>query len=801
MLTAILALLTLTSAPFQSGTIVVNVDRPGPNIRPTFFGLMTEEINHAYDGGLYAELIRNRALKDDPAVPAHWSLVNDSGSGSITLADDAVPGTKLSKCLKLGIDKPGTRVGVANEGYWGIPVQPNEHLRASFYAKVSPGFSGPITLDIESPSGKVLASASVSSIGADWRKYSADLRTGDLQSSKDNRFVLSSNQPGTIWLTQVSLFPPSFKGRQNGNRIDLMKKLGAMHPSFLRLPGGNYLEGDTIADRFNWKATLGDISQRDGHKCPWGYRSTDGLGLLEYLEWCEDLHMQPVLAVYAGYSLRGEHVTGSELEPFVKDALDEIEYVTGGPNTTWGAVRAKDGHPKPFPLTYVEVGNEDYFDRSGSYDSRYAQFYDAIKARYPKLQLIATTPVKSRKPDVLDDHYYRSATAMERDSGHYDTYDRSGPKIFVGEWAVIDGRPTPNLRAALGDAAWLTGLERNSDVVVMESYAPLFVNVNPGAAQWPTNLIGYDDLNSFGSPTYWVQCLFAQNTGAAILSTKVDVKAAETKAAAFQGGIGLGTYRTHAEYKDLSVTNNGQTLYSKDFAAGSADWKMVRGTWSVGDGALRQDGNQTNARAVAGDPAWGNYTLEVKARKLSGAEGFMVLFHYTNDDHYWQWNVGGWNDSLTAFQHVDGQDAEEVGKSADVKVETGRWYDLKVEAKGDLIRGFIDGKLVSEAHEEAVPLAPVYAAASLTRSGDEVILKAVNVSDDAVRVNVSLEGVGAVEPVAQAWEITGNLEDHNSIDQPEKIVPRAFTIEGVSPSFEHSFPAHSITVMRVKIHR
>ena len=274
-----------------------------------------------------------------------------------------------------------------------------------------------------------------------------------------------------------------------------------MQPKFLRFPGGNYVEGNTIAERFNWKETIGDVSQRPGHRSPWGYWSTDGFGLLEFLEWCEDLKMEPVLAVYAGYSLRQQHIDpGTNLDSFVQDALDEIEYVTGDANTKWGAQRVKDGHSKPFPLRYVEVGNEDFFDRSGSYEGRFAQFYDAIKAKYPNLQVIATTPVKSRVPDLVDEHYYRSQEDMQAHALDYDKYSRTNKtKIFVGEWATRVGSPTPNMAGALGDAAWMTGMERNSDIVLMECYAPLFVNVSQltgggRSMQWATDLIGYDAL-------------------------------------------------------------------------------------------------------------------------------------------------------------------------------------------------------------------------------------------------------------------------------------------------------------------
>lgn len=303
-----------------------------------------------------------------------------------------------------------------------------------------------------------------------------------------------------------------------------MQMLAEMKPSFLRFPGGNYLEGDYFSTRFAWKKTLGGLEQRPGHPSPWGYRSSDGMGLLEFLKWCEDLKMEPLLAVFAGYTLKGDYLDEPQLlQPFVNEALEEIEYVIGDATTKWGAVRARDGHPKPFKLTYVEIGNEDAFDRSGSYERRYTQFADAIKAKYPQLKLISTVggkdplgsnfPIPARTADAIDEHYYRTAWEMEEDAAHYDNYSRTGPKIFVGEWATREGSRTPNFNAALGDAAWMTGMERNSDVVVMSCYAPLFVNVNPGGMQWSSDLIGYNAISSYGSPSYYAQKMFNSYKG------------------------------------------------------------------------------------------------------------------------------------------------------------------------------------------------------------------------------------------------------------------------------------------------
>jgi alpha-N-arabinofuranosidase len=306
-----------------------------------------------------------------------------------------------------------------------------------------------------------------------------------------------------------------------------MQLLSDMKPTFLRLPGGNFLEGNQITDHFPWKQTIGPLEQRPGHRGCWRYGANDGMGLLEFMEWCEDLHIQPVLAVYAGYSLLHVHVdAGPGLQPFVDEALDEIEYVTGDASTKWGAERVKDGHPAPFPLTYVEIGNEDNMDGSHSYEARFAQFYDAIKAKYPNLQCIDTLGAKygngdmakmERTPDVIDEHYYRNAMELEDMATLFDSYDRKGPKIFVGEWSTREGKPTSNMNAALGDAAWMTGMERNSDIVIMSSYAPLFANVNPGGTQWSPNMIGYDELTCYGSPSYYAQKMFNTYLGDSVI--------------------------------------------------------------------------------------------------------------------------------------------------------------------------------------------------------------------------------------------------------------------------------------------
>lgn len=544
LLTPIVLTLPFTYASAQNITLTIEANQPAVKMSPMHYGLMTEEINYSYDGGLYAELVRNRAFLNDPNTPVNWSAVQGKGSAvAISLDRNQPLNSVLTTSLRLDVTSASRAApaGVANSGYWGIPVKPNTRYRATLYAKTATEFNGPVSLAIESADGgTVYAKASVTNLTHDWKQYTVILRTGKVTPTTNARFVLTMDRPGTVWLSLVSLFPPTWKNRPNGFRPDLMQMLVDMKPAFLRFPGGNYLEGNTIATRFDWKKTLGPLTQRPGHPGPWGYRSTDGMGLLEFLYWCEDMRSEPVLAVYAGYSLRGDYVKpGSDLDPYVQDALDEIEYVIGSTETKWGAQRAKDGHRAPFKLRYVEVGNEDFFDKSGSYDGRFAQFYDAIKAKYPALKVISTVGneqpdakrVHSRTPDVLDEHYYRTTDSfLQMSPTHYEAYDRKGPEIFVGEWAAHeeiapwDPRsrslpPTPSMKAALGDAAWMTAMERNADLITMQCYAPLLVNVNPGGRQWRPNLIGYDAIRSYGSPSYYAFQMFSRSHGDTLLKT------------------------------------------------------------------------------------------------------------------------------------------------------------------------------------------------------------------------------------------------------------------------------------------
>jgi alpha-L-arabinofuranosidase len=524
------------TAAAAAPTISIAADRVKARINPDLYGLMTEEINFAYEGGLYGELIRNRSFKAEAGFayqaeePVYWSPI---GAAQIELDKKHKFNDALDLSLALTIKSATAQqpAGLSNPGYWGIGVKPDTTYTVSFHAKAE-GDVGPLTVSLAKASGDTLVAASVQGVGPDWKKFELTLRTGSgLVASKDNVFTLTAARPGKLWLQQVSMFGPTYKNRPNGLRPDLMEMMGALKPKFLRFPGGNYVEGDTFAQRFDWKKTIGDPAQRPGHRSPWNYWSTDGMGMLEFLLWCKDLGMEPLLNVFAGYALNGERLsTPEDLAPYVQEALDQIEYVIGDASTKWGAQRARDGHPEPFAMRYVEIGNEDFFDKSGSYDKRFAIFFKAIRAKYPQLQLISTmqaSATPSQRPDLVDDHTYAWGEAqMYERLADYDKRPRSEPKVFVGEWATHHGWPMPGMKAAIADAAYLASLERNADVVAMAAYAPLLANLSQvtghsreRSLQWATNMIGYDALRAYGTPTYYVQKLFSEHRGDVVLES------------------------------------------------------------------------------------------------------------------------------------------------------------------------------------------------------------------------------------------------------------------------------------------
>jgi len=812
---------TSGSSREATARITIDVNRPGIELPPKFYGLMIEEINHSFDGGLYPELIQNRTFQDDGSNPIHWSPL---GSAKIVLDRSEPVNAANPVCLRVDLSGDGTG-GAANDGYWGIPVKPATNYVVSFYARGAGGFAGPVTAVLIGDDGTEFAKATTRDVDGTWTKYSLTLRTtADVTPTSHARFALSATGTGSVSFNLVSLMPPTYLDAPGGLRPDLMKMLAELRPAFVRLPGGNYLEGNTLDTRFDWKKQIGPVELRLGHTGCWGYRGSDAMGLPQMLLMCRQLNAEPLLAVFAGLTLRqGAVKTGPALQPFVDEALEEIEYLTGGPSTPWGSKRVADGLAEPFKLTYVEIGNEDWTDGEASYDARFTQMYDAIRAKYPHLKIIATAQVKSRTPDLYDDHFYQSPAATVTDAGHYDAPEKSDaaanvsysgghfrgtftrgqvPEVLCGEWATQNGQPTPTLRATLADAVWLMGIERNADLVRMECYAPLLANVNPKAWQWPTNLIGYNAMSAFGSPSYYAQVMFAQNKVDRLLPIAVEApELPVAPAQAPRGAVGLGAWRTDVEYKDLSVTaTDGSVLLSSREAEDLRRWTFGDGQWVSHDGILKPAERGVSWGTV-GDADWQDYTVHLKARKTAGEEGFLLLWHAADVDTYNWLNVGAWGNSGTAAQIAREGGRVVYGKPSTFRPQTGIWYDFRIEVSGHTVRFYVDDKLIVEAADPAPPPRgkTLYAGAGYLTASDEVIIKVVNFGDKPIDATLNLCGVWSVRPEAKLTVLRGEPGDTNSIDAPTKVAPTQETISDASAAMQRTFPPNSLTLLRLQV--
>jgi alpha-L-arabinofuranosidase len=784
--------------PSASGTnsLTIDVNKPGITVSPLLYGILIEEINHSGDGGLYAELIRNRSFEDSDE-PDYWTLDFDTSSNGEMSIDTSNPMSKENpRSLRLDISAESQgRVGAVNNGYWGIPLVKDEQYDLSVALRGGNGFFGPVFVNLESNDGKtVYAQARIDNITSDWKTYKLSLTSN--ATDPQARLIISASQPGSLWMDMASLYPrKTFKDRPNGMRPDLAQMLVNLRPSFVRFPGGCWVEGDTMEHAMRWKLTIGDLDQRLNQQNLWQYYSTNGLGFYEYLQLCEDLGAEPLFAVNCGMSQK-DNVPMDAMGPWVQDALDAIEYANGPADSKFGSLRAKAGHPAPFNLKYVEIGNE---NGGTAYNERYTLFYDAIKAKYPQINLIANEwdgKPTSRPVEILDEHNYTFPLYFFRASNKYDSYDRKGPKILVGEYAVTSECGQGNLRAAVAEAAFMTGLERNSDAVVMASYAPLFVNVNDRG--WNPDLINFDSSRVYGTPSYYVQKMFSENRGDVDLPVKLESppQSVEPK----HGAIAFSTWLTQTEFKDIKVTKGDKTLFASNFSKPSlTGWKVIGGHWIVKDGALQQTAIEPNCLITTGDPSWSDYTITLKARKISGEEGFLLMFNYLGENNRMMFNIGGFGNkgNYLTMQTMDGYYT--LAKQIPYKAEGDRWYDARIELKGETIRCFLDGKLLFDINKLPT-LTPLYAVAGLNKTGDEVILKVVNASFHDQETDIHLAGVKEVQPSATAIILTSEDPlDENTFERPTKVSPVTLQVKNAGKDFRYKFPADSVTIMRMKI--
>ena len=541
-------------ASAQKNNLQVDVAKTVNKIQPTMYGVFFEDINFAADGGLYAEMIKNRSFEFELPMMG-WNQPNsdrhklNNQSGIANIVQYSKKGTNHNYCRITINDDKGFEL--INEGFRGMGIKKELKYNLSLKAAKESGNISKIKIQFIDKNKKVLGETSIVPTSNDWTNYTTQLKATATEAKAKIKITFEGT--GVIKLDMISLFPEdTWKGRKNGLRSDLVQLLYDLKPGFLRFPGGCIVEGKTLALRYQWKKSIGDIEERETIINRWNtefankqvpdYFQSFGLGFFEYFQLSEDIGASPLPILSCGMACQfntGELVPMDQLDPYVQDALDLIEFANGDLSTAWGKVRAHMGHPKPFNLKFIGVGNEQW---GPDYIERFKVFQKAIKDKYPNIKIVSgtgpfpdgdyfdygMTELKKLNVEVVDEHYYKSPEWFKENATRYDNYDRKGPKIFAGEYAahpkgVEDGRKENNWLSALSESAFMTGLERNSDLVELTSYAPLMAHVD--AWQWAPDMIWFNNLESYGTPNYYVQKLFSNNKGTDLITITKDGKA------------------------------------------------------------------------------------------------------------------------------------------------------------------------------------------------------------------------------------------------------------------------------------
>jgi alpha-L-arabinofuranosidase len=490
----------------------------------------------------------------------------------------------------------------------------------------------------------------------------------------------------------------------------------------------------------------------------------------------------------------GDACDDSGVQFYVNDVLDAIEYAIGDQTTAWGSKRAAAGHPEPFPLQYVEIGNENW---GPVYNQRFDLFYKAIKAKYPQLILISNHGLGDEvrniaKTDMIDPHWYVSPDFFFMNAGIFDQEPRRDYKVYVGEYACNSGVGSGNMLAALSEAAFITGMERNSDLVKMASYAPLFENSNDRT--WPVNLIWMNSSQVMGRSSYYVQKMFAENRPGYNLHTELTPRPSKVLKFTANGNVGAGTWITQSEYKDFRiVTEDGKTE-----KPAIREMVKLNDEWTLSDSVAAQTSDKTMTGILWEKPVSGAYTFGLKARKTGGDEGFLIYFGMADQiKRGYLFNIGGWMNTRTALEAVRGGSNSVVSQMIPQTVETGRWYDIRVEVTSESAALWIDGVLVLR-YKPASSLHQ-FTVSGYDEDAGEVVIKVVNADEEPWNASVKIGGSGEISKVGQVITLSASsLEDENSFEEPLKISPRVSEFNRFSTDFQYVFEPRSFTILRIK---
>jgi alpha-L-arabinofuranosidase len=743
-------------------------------VAPRLYGLFIEEINRAGDGGLLAERVRNRRFQDSevPArcrvedgqlvSPAGWKSPFPEAPGSAPgWSVEGSPGARVEVRTGGGalLTAPGP-VTLVNSGFWGMALTAGVACRLRVIADRLP-----VTAHLRRPDGTVLASAPVT-LGP--RGGEADLVPRAGEPAAALALVFAAGPP--VRMDFVSLVPAdTWKGRPDGLRADLVRTLADLNPRFLRFPGGCFVEGFSVETASRWKQTLGPVEGREGQWTLWHYRTTNGLGYHDYLQLAEDLGMTPLFVVNCGLTCQGrpgELVPLDDLGPWVEDMLDAVEYANGPVDSPWGRRRAEAGHPEPFGLEWVEIGNENF---GPPYWERYRIFHRALKDRYPEIQAIFNvhweegSDTRGLAADLVDEHFYADGEYFRLYHDLYDGYDRRGPKVYLGEYAQTVGNSEGTLAGALNEAAFLTGVERNQDLVTLTSYAPLLAHVNH--AVWNPDLVYFDGSSVWRTASFWVQQLFGAHRGQSVVPVTVEAPAEALDA---RGGAGI-------EGRFLPLVGRIEALPP---GPGEAP-DPVPGP----DGVVRR-----------GDP--GSPVSRVTVTFRPGDRGFRLRVldraQLWDRQNYFQWELEG-NESRLV--HIGGWSRAQPGPTVPLAgpLEAGRDYLAEVETDHGRIVCRLDGRVV---HDHTIPAIPrLFACAAL--DGNEAVVKVVNPGPDPAEVTLP----GAWSDGASGLLLTGpGPGAANRPGQPPQVAPEPLDAGAFQPlpgGLGLVLPPWSLAVLRL----
>lgn len=811
--TALLAAAGLIPAPAHAEdvtdyAITVDPAAKGAKIDDTMYGVFFEDINRAADGGLYAELVQNRSFEystDDNTSYTPLTSWTVDGTGQV-VNDDGRLNARNRAYLSLGAGS-----SVTNAGYnTGVSVEEGKRYDFSVWARAAAGTT--LTVTLQDADGSLATARQVAVTKSGWAKYKATFTA--TRTSSAGRLTVGSS--AATALDMVSLFPrDTYRNESNGLRKDLAEKIEALHPGFVRFPGGCLVNTGSMEDyseasgyqrkrSYQWKDTIGPVEERATNSNFWGYNQSYGLGYYEYFRLSEDIGAMPLPVVPALVTGCGQNKAVDDealLKRHIQDTLDLIEFANGPVTSEWGKKRARMGHPEPFHLTHIEVGNEENLPEA--FFARFKEFRAAIAAKYPDIQVISNSGPddsgttfdtawqlnKDAEVDMVDEHYYNSTQWFLQNNDRYDAYDRNGPKVFLGEYASLGNA----FKNGLAEAAYMTGLERNADVVKLASYAPLFANED--YVQWRPDLIWFNNHAAWNSANYEVQKLFMNNVGDRVVPSTATGTPSLT--GPLTGAVGLSTWATTAAYDDVQVTDaDGNSLLSDDFSGDASKWTHTGGgSWSVQDGQYVQtDVAAENTMVSAGDTNWHDYDLKVKATKKSGKEGFLVAFGVKDTGNYYWWNLGGWNNTQSAVeQAVDGGKSTLISKAG--TIETGRTYDIDVKVRGRQVTLYLDGQEWGSFTDDK-PAEPFRQVATLDKKTGDLIVKVVNAQATAARTAIDLGGA----KVASKARVTTLTADANAVNTETQtpVAPVRSTFDGVADKFTYTFPANSVTFLRIR---